>query len=148
METDATGEQTAGTDLGSQVRSAVARLYRRFRSERPEGGLGDAALAVLSRLQKHGPQTLTELSGHDRVSPASMSQTVNRLTAAGYAVRTRAPGDRRKVLFSTTAEGDELAGAARDQRNAWLDERLRALSAEERAVIAHATALLSGIADS
>jgi DNA-binding MarR family transcriptional regulator len=148
METDATGEQTAGTDLGSQVRSAVARLYRRFRSERPEGGLGDAALAVLSRLQKHGPQTLTELSGHDRVSPASMSQTVNRLTAAGYAVRTRDPGDRRKVLFSTTAEGDELAGAARDQRNAWLDERLRALSAEERAVIAHATALLSGIADS
>jgi DNA-binding MarR family transcriptional regulator len=144
-------EQPAGAeraDLGGQLRSAVGRLYRRFRSERPEGGLGDAALAVLTHLHKHGPQTLTELSDHDRVSPASMSQTVNRLTSAGYAVRTRDPGDGRKVLFSATAGGDELARATRAQRNAWLDEQLHALSAEDRAVIARATALLSSIADS
>src|SRR5215469_4585377 len=123
MQKDATRKESAAAedeDLGGQLRSAVGRLYRRFRSERPEGSLGDAALAVLTRLHKHGPQTLTELSEHDRVSPASMSQTVNRLTAAGYAVRTRDPDDGRKVLFSTTAEGDELASAARAQRNAWL----------------------------
>src|ERR1700740_2412681 len=107
MEKDATEQ----ADLGGLVRSAVGRLYRRFRSERREGGLGDAALAVLTRLHKHGPQTLTELSEHDRVSPASMSQTVNRLTSAGYAVRTRDLGDGRKVLFTPTAEGDELASA-------------------------------------
>jgi DNA-binding MarR family transcriptional regulator len=151
MEKNATEAQPAeveGADLGGQVRSAVGRLYRRFRSERPEGSLGDGALAVLTRLHKHGPQTLTELSEHNRVSPASMSQTVNRLTSAGYAVRTRDPGDRRKVLFSATAEGDALASAARVQRNAWLDQRLQALSAEDRAVIARATALLSSIADS
>src|SRR4051794_32064055 len=116
------------SDLGFQVRSVVGRLYRRFRGERPEGGLGDAALEVLTRLHKHGPHTLTQLSEHDRVSPASMSQTVNRLTSAGYAVRSRDPEDRRKVLFSATAEGDQLAGAARAQRNAWLDGRLQALS--------------------
>lgn len=151
MEKKATQRQPAEAeeaDLGGQVRSAVGRLYRRFRSERPEGSLGDAALAVLTRLHKHGPQTLTELSEHDRVSPASMSQTVNRLTSADYAVRTRDPGDRRKVLFSATEAGHELAEAARAQRNAWLDERLRALSAEDRALIARAAALLSSIADS
>jgi DNA-binding MarR family transcriptional regulator len=151
MERDATYEQQAeaeGADLGGQVRTAVGRLYRRFRSARPEGDLGDAALAVLTRLHKHGPQTLTELSEHDRVSPASMSQTVNRLTSAGYAVRTPDPDDRRKVLFSTTAEGDELASEARARRNAWLDQRLQALSAEDRAVIARAAALLASIADS
>src|ERR1700691_6193012 len=151
MEKDATEGQPAeveGADLGGQLRSAVGRLHRRFRSERPEGGLGDAALAVLTYLHKHGPQTLTELSAQDRVSPASMSQTVNRLTSAGYAVRTRDPDDRRKVLFSATAEGDELASATRAQRNAWLHQRLQALSAEDRAVIPRATALLSAIADS
>ena len=103
---------------------------------------------MLSRLQKHGPQTLTELSEQDRVSPASMSQTVNRLTSAGYAVRTRDPGDGRKVLFSATAEGGELSSAARAQRNAWLDDQLSALSAGDRAVVARAAALLSRIADS
>jgi DNA-binding MarR family transcriptional regulator len=151
MQQDANQEQreaAEGTDLGGQVRLAVGRLYRRFRGERLEGGLGDGALAVLSRLNKRGPQTLTELSEYDRVSPASMSQTVNRLTSAGYAVRNRDPDDGRKVLFSSTAAGDELASAARAQRNAWLDERLRALDAEDRAVIARAAELLNHIADS
>jgi DNA-binding MarR family transcriptional regulator len=141
-------EKEATDDLGEQVRSAVGRLYRRFRSERPNGSLGDAALAVLTRLHKHGPQTLTELSGYDRVSPASMSQIVNRLTSAGYVVRTRDPEDGRKVLFSATTTGDELAGAARAQRNAWLDQQLHALSAEDRGVIARATQLFATIADS
>jgi DNA-binding MarR family transcriptional regulator len=151
MDNDATqpGDTgTDGTDLGAAVRSAIGRLYRRFRRERPEGDLGDAALAVLTFLHKRGPQTLTELSEHDRVSPATMSQTVNRLTSAGYAVRARDSADRRKVLFSTTADGDELARTTRAQRNAWLDQRLRALSDDDRAVIARATALLSDIADS
>ncbi len=151
MEKRATDQYSAEadeTDLGGQVRSAVGRLYRRFRNERPEGSLGDAALDVLTRLHKHGPQTLTELSEHNRVSAASMSQIVNRLTSAGYAVRTRDPGDGRKVLFSATAEGDGLAGAARAQRNAWLDDQLRALGAEDRAVIARAAGLFISIADS
>jgi len=147
METNATtGPDEA--ELGAQVRSAVGRLYRRFRSERLEGSLGDAALAVLTHLHKHGPQTLTELSEYDRVSPASMSQTVNRLTSAGYAVRSRDPKDRRKVLFSATVDGDEIARAAKAQRNAWLDERLDALGAEDRAIIARAAALFAEIADS
>ncbi len=150
MEDGATGGQPAedaDADLGGQVRVAVGRLYRRFRSERPEGSLGDTALDVLTYLHKHGPQTLTELSEQDRVSPASMSQTVNRLTAAGLAVRAGDPDDRRKVRFSVTAEGDELARATLAQRNAWLDQRLRSLSPEDRAAIARATALLRGIAD-
>ncbi|SEN81109.1 MarR family winged helix-turn-helix transcriptional regulator [Actinacidiphila rubida] len=153
MGSDATEDPAAGTgdtggaELGAHLRAAVGRLYRRFRSERPEGALGDAALAVLTHLHKHGAQSLTALSEHDRVSPASMSQTVNRLTSAGYAVRTRALDDRRKVLFTATEEGHALAGAARAQRNAWLDERLQALSAEDREIIVRATELLNRIAD-
>ena len=147
MKTDATGvDDEAG--LGAQVRATVGRLYRRFRSERPEGSLGDTALDVLIRLHKHGPQTLTELSEHDHVAPASMSQSVNRLTSAGYAVRTPDPNDRRKVLLRTTAEGAELATATRRQRNAWLDAQLDALSPADQAAIARACALLRTIADS
>lgn len=154
MEEHATGEhphhpdQAHTPDLGAQLRSAVGRLYRRFRSERPPGGLGDAALAVLTHLHKHGPHTLTQLSDHDRVSPASMSQIVNRLTSAGYAVRTRADNDRRKVLVSATPDGHRLAATARAQRHAWLDRRLSTLTPEDRTTLARAAALLSTIADS
>ena len=134
--------------LGGVLRSTVARLYRRFRSERPEGSLGDAALDVLTRLHKLGPQTLTELSGHDHVAPASMSQSVNRLTTAGYVLRTPDPGDRRRVLLRVTPAGAELALAARGLRNAWLDGRLRTLTPEEQGTIARACVLLREIADS
>jgi DNA-binding MarR family transcriptional regulator len=151
MQRVASQKEDAGVeelDLGAQVRATAGRLYRRFCGERADGSLGDTALAVLSRLQKHGPQTLTGLSEFNRVAPASMSQTVNRLTSAGYAVRTPDPTDRRKVRFSITAEGAALATAARAQRNAWLDSQLSALSADDRAAIARASALLSAMADS
>ena len=150
METEANGVDDDALDggLGGQVRSTVGRLYRRFRSERPEGSLGDTALDVLIWLHKHGPQTLTELSEYGQVAPASMSQSVNRLTSAGYAIRTPDPKDRRKVLFRTTPEGDDIAVTTRTQRHAWLDAQLRALSSEDQHAIAHACALLSSIADS
>jgi hypothetical protein len=41
-----------------------------------------------------------------------------------------------------------LGRATRAQRNAWLDQQLQALSPDDRAVIARATALLSRIAGS
>ena len=151
MEQNATETQSATTeeaDLGVQLRSAVGSLYRRFRGLRPEGALGDAALDVLVHLHKNGPTTLTALSERARVSPASMSQTVNRLTSAGYAVRTRDPQDGRKVLFSTTTEGGEIAGATRAQRSAWLEERLSVLSEDDRAVLTRAAVLIRGIAES
>jgi DNA-binding MarR family transcriptional regulator len=151
MGTNATDESSGACDvaeLGDQLRAAVGRLYRRFRSERPAGSLGDAALDVLTWLHKNGPQTLTDLSERAQVAPASMSQSVNRLTSARYAIRTPDPNDGRKVLFSATTEGAALALAARSQRNAWLDAQLRTLSSEDRTAIARACVLLDQIAGS
>lgn len=131
--------------LGAQVRASVGRLYRRFRTERPPGVLGDAAFDVLSLLQKNGAQSLTELSDYAGIAPASMSQSVNRLTSAGYAVRTRDERDRRRVLFAATPEGMALAQETRAKRNAWLDGKLGALSADDQATIARACELLDAI---
>jgi DNA-binding MarR family transcriptional regulator len=147
MEQSANTTAAEASALSAQLRSTVARLSRRFRNERPEGGLGDAALAVLTRLDKYGPQTLTTLSDYDHVAPASMSQTVNRLTSAGFAVRSADPDDGRKVLFAVTVTGVALAAEARAQRHAWLDAQLAALGAEDRRAIARASQLLSDIAD-
>jgi DNA-binding MarR family transcriptional regulator len=96
-----------------------------------DGALGDTALEVLNFLHKHGPLTLTELSGSGQVAPASMSKSVNRLAAGGYVVRARDPDDRRKVHFSTTPEGAELAPVTRERRNAWLQAQLSRLSADD-----------------
>lgn len=150
MSADATkpSAQAELADLSGLVRSTMGKLYRRFRSERAEGTLGDTALEVLTYLEKNGPHTLTQLSEVGRVAPASMSQSVNRLTSAGYAVRIPDPSDRRKVLFATTPDGAGLAIATRAHRNSWLDVQIQALSIEDQSAIARACELLGGIADS
>ena len=135
-------------ELSAQVRTAVARLYSRFRSERADGEVGDAALSVLIQLLKAGPLSLGELSESAHVTPGSMSQTVNRLTAGSLAVRGRDPQDGRRVLFSLTDEGAQLATQVRAQRIGWLNTRLAALPESDRAVLARAAEVLQAIADS
>ncbi len=145
----AQAETTPATDdLGAEVRAAIGRLYRRFRADRADGDLGDAAMGVLTRLHKQGPQTLKALSEHDRVTPASMSQIVNRLASAGWVVRESDPGDGRRVLFTATPAGSELVLVDRAKRRAWLDTRLSELGEEDRAVLSRAAVLIQHIADS
>lgn len=146
-----TRDSTAAQDVAElrfEVSTAVARLYRRFRSERIDGDLGDSAMTILSLLYKEGPQTLKALSDHDRVTPASMSQTVNRLTSAGYAVREPDPHDGRRVLFRTTPAGDALVAEDRARRHAWFEAKLRELGTDDRQVLTRAAVILRSIADS
>jgi DNA-binding MarR family transcriptional regulator len=141
-------DEDATERLGAEVRSAVSRVYSRFRSERATGELGDAAVGVLAQLLKHGTSALSELSERARVTPGSMSQTVNRLAAGGYLVRGRDPADGRRVLFTATPEGLATATAARSRGRAWLNARLDELDPDDRAVLARAARILAKIADS
>ncbi|MGN6324647.1 MarR family winged helix-turn-helix transcriptional regulator [Pseudolysinimonas sp.] len=135
-------------ELSQRLRTAVGRLYRRFRALRAHDELGDAALAVLSRVRKEGPQTLTALSGEARVTPSSMSQTVNRLTAGGYLVRAADPDDGRRVLFHLTESGRRVEGESVARSRAWFRAELVAATDHERAVLAEAAEILRRIADS
>jgi DNA-binding MarR family transcriptional regulator len=134
-------------DLGVELRTSIARLYSRFRSERADGELGDAAVAVLTGLQKNGPMTLTQLSQRARVTAGSMSQTVNRLADGGYLTRRKDPSDGRRVLLEATESGKRVGAAARAHREGWLAARLAELTEDERATLAKATALIRRVAD-
>lgn len=126
-------EQSSVNELGAELRQLVAQLDRRYRSQRPSGELGGAALSILSRLQKIGPQTITELSTHAGVTVGSMSQPVSRLAELGYVVRTPDAHDGRKFLLSATPPGREVAATVRARLENWFDQQLTELEASERA---------------
>ncbi|WP_223693644.1 MarR family winged helix-turn-helix transcriptional regulator [Leifsonia poae] len=134
--------------VSADVRAAVAGIYRRFRSERAQGELGDAAIGVLAQLRKNGPQSLKALSDRAHVTPGSMSQTVNRLTADGYAIRVPDPTDGRRVLFEPTPKGAEIEAAVQARSISWLDSEIERLAVPELAVLRQATALLKKISES
>jgi DNA-binding MarR family transcriptional regulator len=133
-------------ELGAELRTAIARVYSRFRSERAEGELGDAAVEVLTGLVKSGPATLTQLSERGHVTTGSMSQTINRLADGGYLTRRKDPSDGRRVLLEATESGRRIGAAARAHRQSWLNARLAELTDEERATLAQAAELMRRVA--
>ncbi|HEX3489898.1 MAG TPA: MarR family transcriptional regulator [Streptosporangiaceae bacterium] len=135
-------------EVGAELRRAVVRLYSRFRSERVEGEVADAALLVLIVLDKQDRMSLSDLAETARVTLGSMSQTVRRLEQLAYVTKSRGTEDRRKVLFSLTEQGRAAATASRRHRQDWLNGQLAELTAAERADIVRVAALLLRIADS
>ena len=86
----------------SELRIALFRLIRRLRTEHPTGLKSFAQMAVLMRIYRHGPATLSELAAADGITPQSMARTVGELVDDGLLRREADPSDGRQVLLSLT----------------------------------------------
>jgi DNA-binding MarR family transcriptional regulator len=77
-----------------------------------------------------------------------MNRTVNCLADSGFIVRVADPSDGRKVVVTPTDKGRELIAETRRRRDAWLYQRLRTLSPEQRRTLSDAAAIMRELADS
>ncbi|MGO2655231.1 MAG: MarR family winged helix-turn-helix transcriptional regulator [Pseudoclavibacter sp.] len=132
-------------DLAEELRTAVARINRRLRSENP-GGVTPAQLTVLLTLDRSGEQTLGSLAEIVMVSPPSMNRTVSHLVEAGLVEREQSQTDRRVTRLRITASGRAEADRTRAHRDEWLGRQLAALTVEQRAELGRAAAYLSEVA--
>ena len=138
-------QETPTTLLAHELRETIGRLIRRLRAE-PGPSVG--RMAVLGRLDRDGPASISDLAGRERIRPQSMAQTVHDLESAGLVSRRPDPADGRRAFIELTTAGLELLQTTRARRETWLTEALeRELDADERAVVHEALALLSRIAD-
>ena len=131
----------AATDL----RAVLGQLMRRLRSEntRPQ-----SQLAVLSRLDRGGPQTTSGLAAAEHMRPQSMAEVVAELQGEGLVDRTPDTADRRQLLVALTAEGREFVKAERRRREDWLSQAIAdELSPEEQALLVEAAGLLRRLAE-
>ena len=144
-----TSEVAVRTDTGlaAELRISVMRLRRRLVNERdPDNELGIGQMAVLGVLYR-AEQTIGELAAFERVKPPSMTRTVTCLEEAGYVTRRPHESDRRQILVSLTERGREAVLADRRRRDAWLAQRLRDLTPDERAVLRRAAPILERLAN-
>src|SRR3954447_1836978 len=143
-------EKIARTDSGlaSALRISVARLSRRLRSQRdPKNELSVGQLSVLGALFRNGECSVGELAAHERVQPPSMTRTVNCLADGGYVLRRPHATDGRQVVVTLSDKGSQTLAADRHRRDAWLAQRLRELTPEERAVLRQAAPILERLAN-
>ncbi len=141
MSTTPAPASTAGDVLASRLRLAVARLHRRLRQS-AEPGLTISQLSALATIEADGPVTLGDLARIEQVQPPTITSLVAKLETAGLVARTIDPVDRRIHRVAVTREGTRLLAHHRKRKNAYLERRLRTLSAEDRATLARAAVLL------
>lgn len=120
------------------------RISRRVRFESTQD-VAPHQFSVMARLE-HAALTPRELAEIERVSPPSMTRTVAGLVERGLVTRTDDPLDGRQVFISLTAPGLLLLNETRRRRDAWMATRLKGISAEEREVLAKASAILTRVA--
>lgn len=124
----------------SELRLVLGRLVRRLRAEY---AFPVAQASVLSRLDRDGAQTTSDLAAAERVRPQSMAQTLSELEAAGLIARRPDPDDRRRVQIELTDQGRERVLEGRGRREDWLAAAIAAeLSPEEQRTLLAAVPLL------
>jgi DNA-binding MarR family transcriptional regulator len=148
-----TPQQTkSDAGLASALRISVSRLARRLRAERLakglEPGLSDTQLAALAALERHGDMTPGELADHEKVQPPSMTRVIAVLEERGLVMRGPHATDRRQVVLAVTQAGRDVVMQSRQLREAWLAQRLRELTPQERATLRAAAPILEKLSQS
>lgn len=133
--------------VANRLRPVLLRLNRSLRHEAHELGVTSTQASLLGAIGRTPGIGLSELARLEHMTPPTLVAHVDKLEAAGLALRARDdPHDRRRVGLSLTAEGQRTLEALRARRTAWLAARLATLSPDELATVETAIEPLSALA--
>ncbi|HEX3814773.1 MAG TPA: MarR family transcriptional regulator [Mycobacteriales bacterium] len=133
--------------LSSSLRLAVVRLNRCLRSQRADPSVTLTHIAAMNTLTRFGPMTPGELAAHEKVQPPSMTRVLASLEERGLVARAPHPTDGRQVIVALTEAGTKLIEEVR-AREAWLSQRLKKLSNEDRETLRAAIEVMDQLIDS
>jgi DNA-binding MarR family transcriptional regulator len=137
--------RTDPTLVASELRVVLGGLVRRLRAE---NRFPLSHGAVLGRLDRQGPRSVSDLAVAERVRPQSMAQTVGELEASGLVQRRPDPDDRRRALVDLTDQGRTTLEADRRQREGWLARAIsEELTTDEQALLRDAVEVLRRLAE-
>jgi DNA-binding MarR family transcriptional regulator len=120
-----------------QRASALTRIF----FARTATGLSRTEVGVLAALSTRSFR-ITELAAREGITQPAVTQLVNRLELRGWAERRSDPEDRRVVLVSLTAAGQEALERVRAEYRALLHGEVTALDDEEVETLAAAVGIL------
>jgi DNA-binding MarR family transcriptional regulator len=136
------------SEVAGALRVAVGLVVRKLRQAPFEGELTLAESSALSRLERGGPATSSDLARLDRISPQSMGVTVAALLERGLIERSRDPEDGRRIVLSITEAGRRMVHDKRGARTEQIASALRnGFSEDELGQLKAAAVLLERLAE-
>ena len=111
--------------IAAALLEGISLLVRRVRQVAAAGELRMPERHALSRLERGGPTTSSELARQEQITAQAMGATLSALQARGLVERRADPDDGRRVVLSVTDAGRQ---ALKDKRDARTDQLAQALS--------------------
>jgi DNA-binding MarR family transcriptional regulator len=134
---------TPSAALAAELRVVTGKLMRRLREQAQMGEFTLSQIAVLGRLEREGPATVTALARAEHMRSQSMGANIAALEAAGMVSGTPDPTDGRQTLWAMTDACRERIHAGRVRREDWLHHAIEAqLTQDEQRTLAGAVELL------
>lgn len=135
--------------LAAQLRPLLARLIRKLRKLSPANEqLSQSERSVLVLLDQHQHLLSAELAVMEKMTPQSMGQLLQHLTALDLITRTPSDSDKRKIHISLSAAGKERIQKVRRERDQWLSKAIaQVCTKEEQAILQAALAPLARLVD-
>jgi DNA-binding MarR family transcriptional regulator len=134
--------------LAADLALIVGRLKRRLREQASIGDFTPSQIAVVLRLERDGPATVTALAQAEGVRSQSMGATVAALKALGAVIGTPDPNDGRQTVLSLSDSFAAAVKAGRAARHDWLRHALESrFSAREQGQLATTVPLLKRLVD-
>lgn len=121
--------QLPGQDL-TRLRMALGRLGRVLRQQ-SDDALPYALVSLIMTIARLEPTTASELAESEKVTPPSVSRSLQRLEELGFITRTRDEHDGRVIHIGLSAGGRRERETLLKSRDAWLSERLSRLDSTE-----------------
>jgi DNA-binding MarR family transcriptional regulator len=134
-------------EVADELATGVSLLRRRLRQLPATEEASDPEIAALSRLDRGGPATNSDLARAERISPQSMNSTLAGLEARGLVVRSTDPADRRRVVLTLTEAGLDAVRHRRAVRRQQIAAALSQLAPEEVAALHAAAPVFARLAD-
>jgi DNA-binding MarR family transcriptional regulator len=123
----------------------MVRLARQLR-RRESSDLTITQLSALATVVQAGPLGVGQLAEIEGLPSPAATRLADRLEEAGLISRQTNPADRRGVQLVASKAGNQLVARRAQLGNAWLAERLSALSRADRLAIERAVTLLESLA--
>ena len=133
-------------EQAARLRVAIARLARLLR-QRTMGGLTPSQLSCLTSVERLEPVRLAELAAREAVAPPTLTRIVAVLVEIGMVERQPDPDDARAALITTTPAGRAALQLVREERTAFLSDRLHVLPEEDRTRLPYLVELLEHLAE-
>lgn len=118
-------------EIAAQLRLTNTRLHRALRRE-AHIDLTPSQMSALATINRLGPLTLGALAAEEGVAPPSVTKIIAVLEHDGLVTRAPDPADRRVNYVTATRKGSDLVEESRRRKTAWLTDRIRDLTADQR----------------